>query len=461
VWIRQIGATLLLIAVPLAIGRTLRRRGVGAAMQWYAGVQLLGVLLVLMHALGTPRPAAAALLAGVAIGCVAHELYRWRAWQSPSEFRSALPIVLALAVLAVPAIVQTLAAPVNEWDAVAIWYAKARGLAAWQPLAELSVPNYPNLGAAIWAIALTLIGSAAEPVSRLIFPFLYLAWVASLHDLVPRVRPWTNAPLVLVAVAPLFQLQAVTSGYQDVALMAAAGMSALFYSRALAAGAPADALWGAAFAAVLPLVKTEGVLLGAALSAAWALLSPLPARRQAATVAIFLAGAAAWPLLLLLNGVDPTRVQGEAFYFASLLDVPQRLNRWGAMQPYFARHFLPRLGVIGAAALLSAATFHLLPALRRAVVFLWFVAGLHLLLLFAIFFSTEVDLDWHLGTAFTRLALQGEFVWPTVTVLCAGRLIAATWPLRDEASSEALAVRAREEAELANGKEELAAQPPQ
>src|SRR5262249_35835912 len=76
---------------------------------------------------------------------------------APATPRERLLTALVLVPMAAAALF-TLAYPVNDWDAVAIWYAKARAIVAWQPLSALPFAPYPDLGPVAWAAALRLVG---------------------------------------------------------------------------------------------------------------------------------------------------------------------------------------------------------------------------------------------------------------------------------------------------------------
>jgi hypothetical protein len=406
-------ASLVLILAPLAVGGALPGR-FGAATRWYLGLVALAALTVVTHGLHAPQ----ALSLGLTALAVAAALALGRKhWQLPG--RDEWPKLGALAlVLAVPFAavwLQAVDQPVNAWDALHIWFFKTRSLAAWWPLSQLMPdPHYPDLGAAYWMLMLKL--GAPESVGRAVFVVVHFSLLAALLDVSGRPYRWST----VIAIAATFLLwldgDACSNGYQDSTVAATVGIAAVILARQLAGETTRlELLAAGALAGAAGLVKNEGTFLGlvttASFAGVWLLLPPAGWRTRArALVPLFAAQGAVvviWPLLSLLNGLDPSSVQGNAFSLKSAFGAWRSFDRWPAIQVYFDAHLarLHLLVLVGAVTTVGALA--LAPRARKPLVFLWAAWSLHLGFVLWVFFSTKQDLAWHLQTAFARLASQG------------------------------------------------------
>jgi hypothetical protein len=415
-----------LLIVPAVIGAPVPAPG---PSRWCIGAVALGWTVAALHAVGAPQP--------IAIGGALAALMVIGLWSLLDErhigargVRIGLPTSLLLLILGVPLIFTTLGTAVSAWDPVAIWYAKTKGLFAWQQVAALSIPNYPNLGPAAWMLLLRIVGPEAEPVARLVFPALYLAWIAGLSESVSRSHPWLAGIAVGLGALAFLDVRAITSGHQEIALTAVAGTAVLFFLRDLEAD-PTEAarrpeLIGAALAGSLGMIKVEGGVLGVIIFLSWAVTRsrqrlPSGNRRILAAAGLLVPIIAVWPVLSFLAGVDPTAVH-RGLHPASLLAVPSRLERWYPILIAMLPEAPPRRFGLLAGIMLSVATTWLIPAARRTVGFLWGILGLHYLFVVLVFFAVDYAFAWYLATACRRLMSLADFVPITLLAVCAMRL---------------------------------------
>jgi hypothetical protein len=414
---RAVATLAVLLLVPAAAGSPVRR-SVGTAAAWAFGVIGLSLTFAALHLAGAPRTTTIAVVVAMALVSALAGVRTWRDAPPRWTLWSA-----GMAILAVLVALNTVWLPVEEWDAVVIWYAKARHLLEWRPLAALADPTYPDLGPSAWSMLLLVSGLDNEPVARLVFPMLTIAWLSMLPRLAwrpARVRPLTTAMLLAVAVGAI-DIRTVTDGYQDAPLCALAGISAVLLGRALidgeraSRGAIAVAL---AVAGSMALLKREGALLAALLTIAWFGtfawthgVATLRARVPSWSVAALVMLAASWAI------VEKTMIHLPAFGVRSFEFEPVALgilwDRAGRIPAVLsaATTFYPtyRLTVMAAAAASAAAWT--VRWTRPILVWLWAVAAAQFASLVPIFMLTNADLQWHLQTALLRLVSQQAFVW--------------------------------------------------
>jgi hypothetical protein len=284
----------------------------------------------------------------------------------------------------------------------------------------------------------SLAGGEVDPVPRAVFPALYLAWIAGVSVVLGQRRPWLATFAVGIAALQFLDVEAVTSGYQEVAVMAVAGTAALLFLRSLMDD-PTDKsdgseMLGAALAASAGMIKLEGAVLGTILFGAWivARWGRASFRRRALRAAcVFVPIVAAWQFLLAFRGIDPGNVSVHwGLRASSLLEVPGRFDRW----PLIARALAGQVVQHGAAwqgsVVLSIAAAWIVPSLRRALVFLWVAIILHLTVLAAIYFSVDLAFEWYLRNSCARLLSLADFLPVTLLVLCTMHLTEIVIPSR-------------------------------
>lgn len=429
-----------LLVVPIALGAGLLGVGAGVGTCWWLGTAVAALAVVIGHAIRIPQPVVlVAISVATAISLVARvRRGSWRTTPSRRDVVQAALLALLISPLVAAGVLRTLDHPALGADAIVIWYAKAKALYQWLPFRELPFENYPALGPAAWMLVLQWVGADRENIGRVVLVLPYFFWIVTLLELFPR--PWPRASFVVVpGLAVLFfDFDRFTHGDQDGFLMMTAGMATIFMVKVLlrlssAEGTAAqilpaltatadgrrDAFLGAFFAGILGLIKQEGTVLGLILVVSWVaaiLAHERPARwgpmvrRLLPSLLTYAAVAALWPTLLLINGVDVRKVQGEAFTVASVTQALGNVDRWPTIQPFFVNYYRAAAPLLVAAAVASVGLAWTCQRTRVVLAFLWGVLILHSGFVLVVFLSTRQQLLWHLRTAFERLAGQGRFV---------------------------------------------------
>ncbi|HEX9368030.1 MAG TPA: hypothetical protein VF921_15475 [Vicinamibacterales bacterium] len=408
-----------LAVIPALAGRAVRPVA-NAGIAWVFGFLVVSLAFALLHAARVPQAAAyAAIPVIAAMGGLAGG--RWSGARTGPLPRlwTALVTVFALCMA-----LETIWLPVDQWDAVALWYARARGLMQWRPLSDFALPAYPDVGPSAWALMLTLTGVGNEPIARLVFPAVCVAWVSSLPLLFEhRGRAWRRPAVVvlfLIAVAT-FDFEAATSGYQDPLVCAVAGIAAILLGRALLTGSEpprrGQVALGFFFAGSLGMIKLEGGFLGAVMIASWIVTfaatrgwRALRAAVSGGAIALYAGLALLWPIIARLAGIDLTHAQGLVFEEVSarrLVDGVRRL-------PEIARGFAdvtPTYSLVFLSAIVASLGAWRARWTRPILSWLWAVAAVHTAWITSLFMLTNVDLAWHINTALLRLVSEHAFVW--------------------------------------------------
>ena len=431
-------ALLALFAIPLAAGALIPARAMSWPVRWWVSVTGIGLFFAVAHALGAPLATTALLLGVAALAAFLLQpgrcLLRLRGicrW--PDKFHQVALLALLLVLLG--GFMRVMSKPVPLSDGKVIWLNKAKALYAEVPFAQVPAVNYPNLGPMLWMLVMKLSGGTEECFGRLFFPTQYFFWMLGMIWLHRRRHTWVM-PLSVSLVAWLFFSNGVINGYQDMFLLACAGMSAAHFVKLLLRNGSArgerhnrrdraDYFCAFYFAGVGGFIKNEGAVLGMIIVLAWVLalaasqgFRALPAALRRAWPALLLWAVmlCLWPMLLLHNEIDLAAVQRDAFSLKAIHTIPQDLHRWRAITPHVLKHFAVNSPVIFASVLLSVACARAMPRVRQAVLFLWLACFGHMTFVILVFFVTRQDVAWHLGTAFERLALQHAFVY--AIILC-------------------------------------------
>jgi len=379
---------------------------VPVAVAWAFGGAVMTLVAVLLHAVGASPYVAigAAIVLALSGASRANRLYDALRRATPGERVLAALVLVPIAAAAL----FTLSTPVSAGDAVMAWYAKARALVDWQPLARLPYAEYPDLGMMAWSMLLRVTGWAHEPAARLVFLAIYAAYAFSLADIPGKPLPPQAVWIVPLAVIATFDLRLITNGYQDATLGAMAGLAAILLAGDLQTPDGGRATIGLFFAGTLGLLKLEGAVLGLAIVAAWIVVRRFYRSRRwpAAGLLTYVTVAIVWPVLSWSHRLPVEQGQYNAFEGVTLLDLPARLTRL----PTIAQAFLdtgPRFLVpLGALLVLSAAAWRRCPNIRPLLLFLGLATGAHALSIVTVFLLTNLDVSWHLATAFDRLVLQ-------------------------------------------------------
>jgi hypothetical protein len=427
-------AVLQMVVLPLLLALGLRLQQ-GWANRWYTGVMVTGLLIILGHGLRIPQPVTFGVIILLTLGLYARARNTTQV-RPPLATGERLAVTLLIAVLAIPAASAVLRAahePVVDWDAFAIWFAKARAVDTWVPVDQMPYRNYPELGPVLWMSTFKWMGPDYESVGRAIFPLLYFAWMASLMDVFGRPYSLSATFAILLSSLLVLDVRAVTSGYQDAFVLMGSGFAASRLVQLLIASpsgtnallqhlseAPQrrELLRAGFLTGVVGLIKQEGTVLSLILTGAFMLVLLLSTRPSAWTklprallpfLYAWLPTVTVWPAILALNQVDVRAIQGDGFTAGSILNAFQEVDKWPHIRPFVTAHLESRLSLTIACGVGSVASFIVAPPSRRPIVFLWTIVGLHLAFVILVFFSTREDLSWHLRTAFERLAQQAGF----------------------------------------------------
>ena len=436
--LKTILAILPLLIIPIAMGSIVTWKSVSWSARWFLGISFLCVFFIFVHALGIPQSVAWILLIiGLALICILISLnrndlfknIRWPAWQT-------LTIVVILLIQLMSAYATVLANPVFEWDAVAIWFQKAKAFYYWEPFRSFPIVNYPNFGSFYWAFIMKFTGFS-EAIGRLFFPTAYFAFMMVLYSLFRDNNTSVTGVFVIPAVSIFFFHNAYVSGYQDGLLSLMAGMSAFYYCRFFIVLRSAkhvtlchrdiyyNLYLAFFFSGILGLIKNEGTVIALLLffsAAGWFIIQirSKPLKKVMPLffgVIIFLALTSLWSVLLLYNGVDPSQVQGGVFSIMGILKSYKNIKRYIDIKQYFSLYLNSYGIIIIVTSLLSMVAVLYVKITRTALCFIWTFYVFHFAFIALVFFSTGTNYMWHLGTAFDRLMFQHRFVYMLIIVI--------------------------------------------
>jgi hypothetical protein len=435
-------ALLPLVIMPLLVGTAAFRQKVPPATRWFFGVVSLGLILVVSYAAGvswnTFFYGLGIGLVGCALLCLKEGVKLWGRASRLHLYRAGG--VLPLVILVGCACVKVLAEPLVAWDAITIWYDKARALYLGSPIPELPFANYPPLGPIYWALVMKFTGGLWESYGRLLFPTLYVGWIVSLREIFPE---WLPEWIVLIAVTAagwlFYDTAAFTNGYQDGFVAVCAGMAAIRFCRLLFGDrkfCERDYLLGVYFAGVGALVKNEGAILAVIVYAACLVMLVVgrcigsswnELRNLVPGAVLFVLLVGIWPTVLVAYGRDPEQVQGSAFTMGGIATLYRNGDRIPVICRYFAEYYLqPQIRVILGCALLSIVTAGMVPVTRKVIAFLWLIGVGHSLFIACVYLATQRPLEWHLRTSLDRLAFQHSFVYVIAVSVCVSFLLEAS-----------------------------------
>lgn len=435
-----LGALFALLLLPSLAGAWLCPGFCGWSARWWVGLGLLSVALSLAHAAEVSALAAAALLGAICLaGALVASLRYLRARRLAEAAQSSMSragqvwiyfIVLAPLWLGACALIS--ASPVSIWDALTLWHPKVKAILEWRSLQETPHPNYPVLGPAYQALIWFFSGD--EGYGRWLFPTAYLIWGASLYAFGDYLS-WAPS-LAIIPLAMLFGLETtyVTSGYQDCLVMACSGMAALYLCcGSLERPRRETLLLAAFFCGLLGFIKTEGAVMAFILIVSSALVYSMSGALCSARSRIFpefrlslllAAGMlAAWPIVLLLKGMDPLDVQSGSFSLGDLVHPAHVSDRWPLIQSSFVAIGSQNSVLLLSSCAVSLTAFAMVPRCRRAISLLWIAAVLHLLFTISIYLLTRQDLFWHLYTSAERVARQASSLYLLMLILGTAMLL--------------------------------------
>ncbi len=415
-------ASLIGLVAPLGVGciwnEALRVRGEtppSFGMLYWLGLISLGAFVLLAFGLRLPQAFVLAAVSCASLGgWLWHLARRFVSRSTPVSYARGrtiaplLPLVLA-------GVAYCVLDPVRVWDAHLIWLARVRLLEQWIPLwrfqeLQITRPEYPFLGAAAWWF-IQAISRVPVEAARVVFLFAYVAFF--LAALARYSASWNmgGVALAIFFCYACFGLE-IINGYQDGFLMVSAGMVAL----ALLHWGDRGMAWIAPLAAALSLIKAEGAVLGPLVLLCWIASAP----QRFATVwrdsshgggvrigtLLFIVLISAWPFFLWQSGLDPGRVQGDAFRIDSLGVFAEQVDRVPAILSKIVSDYAaaPWVAIPFLAAVVWGGT------LDRNRRFLLAFVSLHVLFVVVVFWLTQLPFEWHLASAGPRLLAQGRLV---------------------------------------------------
>lgn len=441
-----------LALLPLATGSAIPSLTLSWASRWAFGAAVIGILITICHALHLSQPTAWILIAGLIILGILAGIQNFRKNHlliaPPSLWN--LTAISLLAILWLALAIHVLAHPLHpmHWDAVRIWFNKAKGLFYWTPFQALPTPdfhmkNYPHLGPAFQMFVMKFHGYPAENFSRLIYPGFFAAWLIAFRNLNPGIKPLHFLGLIPAVGLVFLSKSAFTNGYQDGFLGLMAGFSVIHFLVCLLHSSGAFLMkdprtyrshlfLGFFFAGSVAFIKVEGLVMSGilvmgflAVRLLWSAdrISSQDLKELAPFFGLWIAMISVWPLLLKLNQLDPTQISGDAYTLSDILHWYRNINRLPAISRYFGEYWTSIQSVFFASILLSGGAFVLTPRIRSAIFYLWGILVLHLLFIHMAFLASRLPLDWHLSTAYERLCFQHFFVFASLLFLCSTYLL--------------------------------------
>jgi len=323
--------------------------------------------------------------------------------------------------------------PLAGWDAIFIWFVKARAFfldgsveAAFltDPVYAQDHPDYPLLIPLSVAWIYTAIGAAQEEAGKIIYPLQFAALLALFHYGVRRLSGSRTAGLLftaLLALTPVVLVHAAgfpvlvdpsytgkdMTGYADLALSAyflGAGVFIVLYAKE---GSGPLAYIASVMLAAGAWTKNEGLIFALLGFIALASAALLKEKKDLRTLGLCLAPLALfilpWSVYKAHLGLGNEYVESMG-----LFALISNLARLGQIIPYFVDFMFFKPGVTGLAWWAYAAS----AVLGARAVFKGKTLALHWLILgqlgvyVFVYIITPVDLKWHLSTSVDRLVLH-------------------------------------------------------
>lgn len=430
-----------LLFLPFTVGAFFLPAYLSYSIRWYFGLGACGLFVLLAHSLNAPQILVWSFL--IPVLCIAAIFVFSKKKLFTDDCEIDCPSVLLIQLSAWIALTfVVLSHPLTPyfWDALYIWYNKARALFYWNDLSEipsknLFMVNYPHLGPVLQMMLMKLSGQPIEEYGRLLFPAVYIAWSLSALNWVRRINFHHGYHLLSIIVLwAYFRQTHFINGYQDGFLSLTAGMATLCFLNSMIMEQTRQKTTsyfylGVYFAGMCCFIKTEGFALGAIILIAFTVVSFF--RKRGFSLVHFLYGWAlfaafvlCWPLLLSLHHIDPAKLQADAFSLKELPLLPYNLiGRWPVILTYYVEYFIFFKLQFFSVVLLSIWGFLRQPKIRSQICFLWLIALAHMVFVAIPFIMTHLPLEWHLSTAFGRLMFQHLFIYPLVILLCGSGII--------------------------------------
>ena len=427
-----------LILLPFLLSISIFKDKLDFPIHWWTGILLLSLAATCFHALGVhPDTYSSFLALGIILGAFLRRktiLHFFHISRFSFDFNRAI-VFFTLLVLLTYGVLQINTHAIIGGDVFPIWLNKTKSIFSGIAYPSLPVVQYPSLIPTFNAFAMKFTGGY-HPNQGLYFGLvLFFFWIFSFFNLLKSRFSFFDA-LVISFIAILSFDKSVFNGMQDTILMMGAGMASIAfikhfeYSRSkiddkLVLKGRGLYWVGIFFSGMLPLIKSEGIILGAILVglsmvinfASTPNISISVIKRYILPVFIFILLVTIWPVILYTGNVNITNIQGDNLTLSSLLDIPHNLGRVPIIMKYFMSYVKSIYIYFFTSLVLSGIALWLSPKLKQTLLFLWCVGVLNWLFISIVFLSTRAPLIWHLDTAFNRLMSQHFFIYILSTLI--------------------------------------------
>ncbi|MCM8774752.1 MAG: hypothetical protein NC930_00110 [Candidatus Omnitrophica bacterium] len=429
-WVQMLLVLIPLFALPWILGTLALKNRVPCATRWWFGVLATSLYLLVTHALHLPQIFVFGLLGMLILwGIIGMTKEQVKDLTTKPPFSFPHPASIVIVFLLTCLYLFILSHPIHpmSWDALVIWFNKAKGLFYWLPFYALPYPrfemaNYPHLGAVYEMFLMKFTGAPLENFGRLIFPTFYFMWILALNQIGPvqkhQILRWVGLFMGLV----FFDKWLFTNGYQDGFLAVTGGMALLHLTKYLlsnpesapTSGEP-DLFLGFFFAGSSCLIKMEGSVMNLTLTATFLItllvskthwFLAVGIRKIGPSLTISLTLLILWPILLTVNHMNAGHIPGNAYAFRDILTCYRNLDRWQYIAPFFANYGREHSLILSLSAILSILSSLFIPRSRIAFLFLWLAIFGYSGFVALAFLATKLPLLWHLETAFSRLMFQ-------------------------------------------------------
>jgi hypothetical protein len=327
--------------------------------------------------------------------------------------------------------------PVNEWDAVFIWFNKAKSIYYGDLWNKTPFAEYPNSGPLVWAFLMRLFGQT-EQIGRLVFPTIYVfcCWQFSYFDFKNQQRFLYF--LICWSVLSLYLFKSwAWNGYQDNFIACTAAVAVYIFTQSLyMAGSSSLAGQGFRgerggsnissnraldsvaflFCGMLYLIKNEGLVLGAIICLTYLSYSANERNGEKYTtkkiiinIILFFTPIAFQLFIKFVFGINPLQVQGDAFSLNTNFSIQERMTRFLPIGLAFCTYVWQNLFIYSVCLTSTYCSIKYYKNITKNVFinsFLVIIIVLHSFFIVAVFIVTNQNLEWHLMTAYGRLMSQ-------------------------------------------------------
>jgi hypothetical protein len=352
--------------------------------------------------------------------------------RSVGSFYEAIRLLIVLLLL-VYGLSEVIKVPVNEWDAVFIWFNKAKSIYYGDLWNKIPFAEYPNSGPLIWAFLMRIFGQT-EQVGRLIFPTIYVVccWQFSYFSFKKHQQFLYFLTCWSFLSFHLFK-NWTWNGYQDNFIACTAAMAVYVFiqylNKADAANVSCEAFRdnkicnnGAMdkvaylFCGMLYLIKNEGLVLGAIICLTYLIYSntkkisnKFDIKKIVINIVLFFVPIAFQLLIKATYGINPLQVQGDAFSLSTDFFIQERLMRLLPIAVAFMTYVWHNLFIYSICLLSIYCSIRYYKNIVKNIFinsFLITIIVLHGLFIVSVFIMTNQNLEWHLMTAYGRLMSQ-------------------------------------------------------